>query len=90
MSKLQTLGIRIPPEDYLKLQAIANNTGCTLSDVAREAIERYLGKRGAGAKTRSRLDRLEDQVRRLTLLVVQPGGNRTSQAVDYARTFEKL
>jgi hypothetical protein len=81
--QMEPLNFRVCPEDYRLLEKIAADTGQTISDIGREAIARYLGRSGIGTRTKSRLDRLEDQVNRLTLLVVQPQGSRADQAATY-------
>jgi len=80
---MEPLNIRIPSEDYRKLEAIATDTGVTLSEVGREAIARYVGRAGVGTRTKARLDRLESQVNRLTLMLLQPGGDRAEIAANY-------
>jgi predicted transcriptional regulator len=63
--QMEPLNIRIPSEDYRKLEQIATDTGMTISDVGREAISRYLGRSGAGGRARSRLATVEGKVARL-------------------------
>lgn len=87
---MRSVNFRIPPEDYLKLEEIAQDVGVSISEVGREAIARYLNRAGAGQRVRSRLDRLEDQVNRLTLMLVQPQGGRADQASQYLRNLRRI
>lgn len=66
------ISVRVPQQNYTDLQQIATDTGVTLSDVVNEAISRHLNRAGAGQRTRCRLDRIEEQVNRLTLMVLRP------------------
>ena len=75
------ISARIPASDYATLQKIASDTNRTLSEVMCEAIARYLGHRGAGAKTRSRIDQMQQQLDHLTLLIAGgTGGDRHTMA----------
>ena len=68
---MRPINVRVPAEDYLQLKSISEDTGVTVSEVAREAIARYLGRAGAGQRTRARLDRMEEQINRLLKLLGQ-------------------
>ena len=76
---------RVTPTDYAALQQIASDTDRTISEVMCEAVSRYLGHRGAGAKTRSRIATLESRVDSLTLLIAGgAGGDRAAMAQQFA------
>lgn len=60
------ISVRVPQQNYTDIQQIATDTGLTISDVVNEAISRYLNRAGTGTKTKARLDRLEEQVAKLT------------------------
>ena len=83
------ISTRVPQENYIELKKIAQDTGQTVSDLVNEAIARYLGRAGAGARVSSRLDRLEAQVNKLTLMAFQPQGTRAEQATAYLEMIHK-
>jgi len=82
--KRVSISARVAPTDYAALQQIASDRGEPMSAVVNEAIARYLGRSGAGTRARARLDRMEEQINRLTLLVAGgAGGDRQRQARAY-------
>jgi hypothetical protein len=81
---------RVIPSDYAALQKIASDRGDSLSDVVNEAIARYLGRAGAGTRARARMDRMEDQIQSLTLLVAGgAGGDRAAMAQQFLDAFNR-
>lgn len=83
------ISVRVPQQNYTDIQQIATDTGQTVSDVVNEAIGRYLNRAGAGTRTKARLDQLEDQVNRLTIMMVQPQGSKAEQAAGYLEMMDK-
>ena len=83
------ISTRVPQENYIELKKIAQDTGQTVSDLVNEAIARYLGRTGAGARVRGRLDQLEAQVNKLTLMMVEPQGTRAERATAYLEMTNK-
>ena len=61
---------KIPPDHYTALQDIQNATGQTQSEVLREAIALYL-KKSKAVTVRSRLELLEERVKKLAALITQ-------------------
>lgn len=56
------IGCRIPLEWHQQVQAICEATGSTPADINRDALGRYLGRSGAGARSLKRIERLEARV----------------------------
>ena len=61
---------KILPDHYSALRDIQNATGQTQSEVLREAISLYL-KKAKAVTVRSRLELLEERVKKLAALITQ-------------------
>jgi galactitol-specific phosphotransferase system IIB component len=68
MSQNPHVGCRIPPDWHQQIIAVCEVTGQTSSQVLQEAIALYL-KRSKIPAVRSRLEALEEKVKKLDLLL---------------------
>jgi galactitol-specific phosphotransferase system IIB component len=68
MSQNPHVGCRIPPDWHQQIIAVCEVTGQTSSQVLQEAIALYL-KRSKAPTVRSRLEALEEKVKKLNLLL---------------------
>ena len=68
MSQNPHVGCRIPPEWHQQILTVCETTGQTPSQVLQEAIALYL-KRSKISTIRSRLESLEEKVRKLAALL---------------------
>jgi DNA-binding transcriptional MocR family regulator len=68
MSQNPHVGCRIPPDWHQQILTVCEATGQTPSQVLQEAIALYL-KKSKAPTVRSRLDALEEKVRKLALLL---------------------